>query len=223
VRYDVAHIVAGFGADVVVVSESWRADDGRGLLDPLTDAGFHVESVQLMHLRYRRERERNHEVVPSTGVWELAICSRFPIVARRELPIGRLKLDPAGARHALGCTVDLGDRTIEVVGLHTSSRVYLLAPVRHLIELRRQIAAGGTSPDVMAGDFNLWGPPVSAIFPGWQRAVRGRTYPSYRPHSQIDHIIVRERIAVVSGEVLAATPSDHRPIRARLRVEGQVT
>jgi hypothetical protein len=29
---------------------------------------------------------------------------------------------------------------------------------------------------------------------------------------------VRDGVEIVSGEVLAATPSDHRPVRARLRV-----
>jgi endonuclease/exonuclease/phosphatase family metal-dependent hydrolase len=53
---------------------------------------------------------------------------------------------------------------------------------------------------------------------GWDRPVRGRTYPSHRPHSQIDHVLVRGGIESIEGEVLAATPSDHRPVRARLRL-----
>jgi hypothetical protein len=32
----VARVVRGFDADVVVVLESWRGPDGRGLLDDLT-------------------------------------------------------------------------------------------------------------------------------------------------------------------------------------------
>ena len=47
----------------------------------------------------------------------------------------------------------------------------------------------------------------------------GASYPAHRPHSQIDHILVRDDMTVLSGEVLAETPSDHRPIRARLRLE----
>ena len=72
---------------------------------------------------------------------------------------------------------------------------------------------------MVAGDCNLWGPGVVSVFPGWRRAVRGRTYPAPRPHSQIDHVLVRDDVEIVSGEVLAATPSDHRPVRARLRAE----
>jgi endonuclease/exonuclease/phosphatase family metal-dependent hydrolase len=56
------------------------------------------------------------------------------------------------------------------------------------------------------------------LLPGWRRAVRGRTYPAHRPHSQIDHVLVRDDVSVQWGEVLAETPSDHRPVRARLRL-----
>jgi endonuclease/exonuclease/phosphatase family metal-dependent hydrolase len=48
--------------------------------------------------------------------------------------------------------------------------------------------------------------------------VRGATWPARFPHSQIDHIWVDDRLEVVSGEVGPATASDHRPVRARLRV-----
>jgi endonuclease/exonuclease/phosphatase family metal-dependent hydrolase len=71
---------------------------------------------------------------------------------------------------------------------------------------------------VLAGDFNFWGPGVAMVLPGWRRAVTGRTYPAHRPHSQIDHVLVNERIEVLRGEVLPANDSDHRPVRARLRV-----
>jgi endonuclease/exonuclease/phosphatase family metal-dependent hydrolase len=51
--------------------------------------------------------------------------------------------------------------------------------------------------------------------------VRGRTWPASRPHSQIDHILVRRRdgTEVVHAEVLPAVGSDHRPVRATLRVK----
>jgi endonuclease/exonuclease/phosphatase (EEP) superfamily protein YafD len=161
--------------------------------------------------------------VPRDGTWQLAVCSRFPVIAREDVPIGRVKADPAGARSALACTVAVGDQRVTIVGVHTSSKLWWLGPPKHMITLRRELARLAIEPDVIAGDFNFWGPVVSAMFPGWRRAVRGPTYPSNRPHSQIDHVLVRPHIDVVSGEVLSATPSDHRPIRARLRLGGRVT
>jgi endonuclease/exonuclease/phosphatase (EEP) superfamily protein YafD len=147
-------------------------------------------------------------------MWELAIATRFPVVARRTYPIGVIPADPPGARNALSLTLSIGGAPVEVIGLHTSSKVWKLAPVRHLMALRRQLPNGG--PQILAGDFNFWGPPVGMLMRGWQRPVRGRTYPAPRPHSQIDHILVRGGIRVLDGEVLGETPSDHRPVRARL-------
>ena len=206
----------GFDADVVVVPESWREPDGRGLLDDLTNDGYRVEIVEFTTMTISSRRSRHS--VPGEGMWELAVCSRLPVRARRVLPIGHIAGDPAGPRSALECSIDVGGVDVDVVGVHTSSRLWELAPVRHLRALRPQLPR----PDriaVIAGDCNLWGPPVEALLPGWHRAVRGRSYPGHRPHSQIDHVLVRDDVSVVWGEVLAANPSDHRPVRVRLRVD----
>lgn len=221
VRYDVAAVVESFDADVIVVPEAWRSDDGDGVLDPLADRGYRIEIVEMMPLALRRDR--NRDAVPADGIWELAVCSRFPVVERRSIPIGVVKTDPAGPRNALSCTLDVHGRRVEVVGLHTSSKVWKLAPVWHIRRLRSQLSPNGTGPMVIAGDFNFWGPPASALLPGFRRTVRGRTYPSHRPHSGIDHVMVHGDVEVVSAEVLPRTPSDHRPVRARLRMGSRVT
>jgi endonuclease/exonuclease/phosphatase (EEP) superfamily protein YafD len=87
----------------------------------------------------------------------------------------------------------------------------------HLAHLRGQLPRG-PEPTIVAGDFNLWGPPVVTILHGWRRTVRGRTYPAHRPHSQIDHILVNRAVRCVAAEVLPAYGSDHRAVRARLTV-----
>ena len=70
---------------------------------------------------------------------------------------------------------------------------------------------------------NTWGPLVRTFMPGWHRAVVGRTWPSWRPHSQIDHILVRGSLRSVSSAVLPHAGSDHRPVRAELEVGGTLT
>jgi endonuclease/exonuclease/phosphatase family metal-dependent hydrolase len=219
VRFDVARIIRRFDADLVVVAEAWRADDGRGLLEALTDDGYQVETVALMPLGLRHDR--NLDLVPREGVWELAVCSRFPVLERRTIPIGTVGTDPAGPRNALALLVDIGGIPVEIIGLHASSKVWRLAPVKHLLTLKKQLVQRG--PQILAGDFNFWGPPVGMMMPGWSRPVRGRTYPSRHPHSQIDHILVRGGIEAIDGEVLAETPSDHLPVRARLRLVSGVS
>jgi endonuclease/exonuclease/phosphatase family metal-dependent hydrolase len=75
-------------------------------------------------------------------------------------------------------------------------------------------------PDaVLVGDMNTWGPLVHVFIPGWRRAVVGRTWPTWRPHSQIDHILVRgAALRTRRGVVLPHAGSDHRPVRAELDV-----
>jgi endonuclease/exonuclease/phosphatase family metal-dependent hydrolase len=207
--------VRGFDSDVVVVLESWRRHDGVGILDELAGEGFRVETVDFSTLRISGRRARHAE--PGEGHVQVAICSRLPILARRELPIGRIRRDPYGERWSLLCTIDVDGTEVDIVAVHVSSLLWWLAPMRHLRALRPQLPSRERAV-VVAGDCNLWGPGVVRVLPGWRRAVLGRTYPAHRPHSQIDHILVRDDITVLSGEVLAATPSDHRPVRARLRV-----
>jgi endonuclease/exonuclease/phosphatase family metal-dependent hydrolase len=62
---------------------------------------------------------------------------------------------------------------------------------------------------------------VQSFLPGWRRTVRGRTWPAGRPHSQIDHILARaaDGTEALHGEVLPPLGSDHRAVRATLRVQ----
>jgi endonuclease/exonuclease/phosphatase family metal-dependent hydrolase len=207
--------VRGFDSDIVIVLESWHSLDGTGSLDELAAEGFFVETVDFSTLKISGRRARH--AVPGEGHVQVGVVSRLPIVARRDLPIGRINHDPYGTRSALLCTVDVEGAEVDVVATHVSSLLWRLAPVRHLQALRPQLPPS-PRPVVVAGDCNLWGPGVVRVLPGFRRAVLGRTYPAHRPHSQIDHILVRDDITVLSGEVLATTPSDHRPVRARLRV-----
>jgi len=91
---------------------------------------------------------------------------------------------------------------------------------RNWTELRRQLQTDARPDAVLAGDMNTWGPLVRLFMPGWRRAVTGATWPTWRPHSQIDHILVRGAVRPVSGAVLPHAGSDHRPVRAELEVRG---
>ena len=215
-RYDVVQVVQGFAADIVVIAEAWRSDDGVGILDPLVDDGYQIEYVKQMPLRLRNDMSGVRDAAPRQGMWEMAVCTRFPVLSRREISLDDRRKDLVYSRRALLVTVDVGGTPVEVIAIHTSSKVWRLAPVRHLLSAKRQLTNG--TAQVLAGDFNFWGPPVGALMSGWTRPVRGRTYPSHRPHSQIDHVLVRGGIETLAGEVLPANPSDHRPVRARLRL-----
>ena len=117
-------------------------------------------------------------------------------------------------RAAVVADITVDGTPLSVVGTHMSH--LHMGSHRHWLALRRLLATDARPDAVLSGDMNLWGPPVRAFLPEWHRAVKGRTWPAWHPHSQIDHILVRGALRVCSGEVLPAVGSDHRPVRAEL-------
>jgi endonuclease/exonuclease/phosphatase family metal-dependent hydrolase len=108
-------------------------------------------------------------------------------------------------------------KPLSVVGTHMSH--LLMGSHRHYAAMKDLLRTEARPDAALLGDMNLWGPPVRAFLPEWHRAVHGRTWPAWNPHSQIDHILVRGALRVVSGEVLPDAGSDHRPVRAVLAVD----
>ncbi len=152
----------------------------------------------------------------SPGRWGVAVLSRLPITGTEVIDLGRLARDRA-SRAALVVTVDAGV-PVTVVGTHMSHLTY--GAPGHFVRLARAVdAMAGARPAIVAGDMNLWGPPVGLFFPGWRRAVRAKTWPSWRPHSQVDHVLVRGPLSVLHADVLGSVGSDHRPVRVTLALE----
>ena len=146
------------------------------------------------------------------GALGIALLSRLPTAERDVVDLGRMGGDPV-RRVALQTRVGGDDGSLMVVGTHMS-HLGQGSPVQ-LRRLHRRLPP----PDLAAallGDMNLWGPPLSLMFPGWSRAVRGRTWPAWRPLFQIDHILVTRAVTVERAEVLGQAGSDHRPVRAEL-------
>ena len=120
-------------------------------------------------------------------------------------------------RAAIVVDVTVDGRPISVAGIHMSHLLY--GSPRHFAELRRRLRTEARPDAVLAGDMNSWGPLVRLFMRGWRRAVIGRSWPTWRPHSQIDHILVRGGgLRVVSGVVFPHSGSDHRPVRAEIEV-----
>jgi len=214
--YDLEAVLHGFDTDVIVLQESWTPDGGTAAVRRFADA----VGAQLFELRFGRARLEPWPHVPrgGDGVGDvgLAIVSRLPAELRGRLAVGTVPGDATPERGGLHVALDVGGRTVDVVGVHLSSRLPY-GPPTQLRRLRGQLP-DESRPAIVAGDFNFWGPGVTTFLPGWSRTVRGRTWPARRPHSQIDHILVRREVEVLEGEVLPAVGSDHRPVRARLRV-----
>lgn len=213
--FDVATRVLSYDADVYVLPEHFRDNSGVGLADPLRDAGYTTVELPFVQLSFGT---RPRAETPGEGWWELLVASRVPVLDHEVLPIGSVVHDRAGSRAAIRVGLDVRATRVDLVGIHTSSKLWWGGPAVHLRGLRQHLRTLHDGPALIAGDFNLWGPPVEALLPGWKRVVRGRTWPAPFPHSQIDHVLVNEHAFGLAGEVMERTPSDHRAIRARIGV-----
>jgi endonuclease/exonuclease/phosphatase family metal-dependent hydrolase len=212
-KFDLARALRDFDADVIVVPEAYRPDVGP---DPMAEAAADLGDLHEVAVGREVLDPWPHLVRrgPGTGTRTLAVITRLPARRVAELPVGNVVGDPAVDRAALHLELDVDGRAVQLVAVHLTSRLPHGPPLQ-LRNLRRQLPP---PPAVVAGDFNFWGPPVRALLPGWRRAVRGRTWPARAPHSQIDHVLVRGDVTVIAGEVLPAVGSDHRPVRAQLRL-----
>ena len=215
--YDVIAALSELEADVVVIQESWWPDGGEAAIYKVAanrGASVHeaifgrgaVDPYPHMTGRFTRD----------AGRFGIAVLSNLPSQLVDTLAVGRVPADPAVGRAALHVELDLDGSPVDLVALHLTSRLPYGPPIQ-LRRLRRLLPPPGR-PSILCGDFNFWGPPVQAMLPGWRRTVRGRTWPAHRPHSQIDHVLVRGDIELLAAEILDDVGSDHRPVRVRLRV-----
>jgi endonuclease/exonuclease/phosphatase family metal-dependent hydrolase len=149
------------------------------------------------------------------GSWGIAVLTRGGAVVEgsRTLHLPPLARDRV-QRAAIVVDITSEGLPMSVVGTHMS-HLHHGSP-RHYRALNALLRTEARPDAVLLGDMNLWGPPVRALLPGWHRAVKGRTWPAWNPHSQIDHILVRGAVRAGAASVLAAAGSDHRPVRAEL-------
>ena len=112
------------------------------------------------------------------GTVGLAVLSRFPAQMEGRLAIGMVAGDFTPERGGLHVLLDVDGTKVDLVGVHLTSRLPYGPPIQ-LRRLHPQLPPPGR-PAIVAGDCNFWGPGVQAFFPGWQRTVRGRTWPARR-------------------------------------------
>ena len=250
--YDPIAVCATFGADVLVLEESWTYDaDGPGsghaeriaaalgyqvvtcplasgrLAPPHPDAtarwlprmGFRAERralyVSSVSPLPARELASARYRTAQPGTWGIAVLTRGGLVVEgsQTLHLPSLQRDRV-RRAAIVVDVTVEGRPMSIVGTHMSHLQY--GSHRHYGTLNERLRTEARPDAVLLGDMNLWGPPVRAFLPDWHRAVKGRTWPAWNPHSQIDHILVRGDVQIGSASVLPAVGSDHRPVRAEL-------
>ena len=161
-----------------------------------------------------------HSTAPQAierGTWGIAVLTRLEVRATRTFYLGQLPTDPA-RRGVIVMELAPSPQaaSLHVIGTHLAHLSQ--GSPRHIAALRRAVHGLVAVPAVMAGDMNLWGPPLSLLLPGWSRAVVGRSWPTWSRWllAQTDHLLVSRALTATSGEVLAVPGSDHYPVRARV-------
>jgi endonuclease/exonuclease/phosphatase family metal-dependent hydrolase len=221
--FDVPEACEALGADVLVLQESWAPDAATAQHDAVAEAlGMDVvAAVPMVRMRWRHGHRpellaRGGDPADGgDGAWCLAVLSRLPATSVAVEPIWQLRLDPV-ARAAVLADLQNRTGTLSLVATHWA-HLEMGSPLQAWA--LRRLLPDPEQPAVLAADMNMWSWTLAAMVPRtWRRAVRGRTWPSPRPHSQIDHLLVTPGVEVTDGEVLDLVASDHRPVRARLRV-----
>jgi endonuclease/exonuclease/phosphatase family metal-dependent hydrolase len=217
--FDVVAACESIDADVLVLQESW-APDGRPAQHDDVAAALGMECVAVPMARAVMEPAPRIVGRPADrhmgdGDWSLALLSRKPIRTTQTTDLFHLPFDP-WARVILEAEIDVDGTNLTLAATHFS-HLEFGSPLQ--TRALRRILPPPDRPGALLGDMNMWGWTISAMAPaGWRRAVRGKTWPAHRPMHQIDHVLVTPDVEVVHGEALADFGSDHRPVRARLRL-----
>lgn len=176
------------------------------IVDPAPGVPRARRTVAALPARRRRARVER-------GTWELAVLHRPPATATKVVPLPQLSRDVAARQVAL-VELDTPGGRFTICGTHLA-HLGQGSPLQ--IRALGQILADVDGPSALLGDMNCFGLPLVAALPGWRRAVRGRSWPTWRPAVQPDHVLVNAAVRVISGTVVHVGGSDHYPVRAHLR------
>lgn len=177
--------------------------------------GIVLDAVRPIPEDHRRRLLDSAKFAP--GTWCMGIVTKLEVLDLEVLELLHLPKDRA--RRRLVCaTLRAGDTELRCFAIHGAHLSHgSLGQYRELVaDLDARLA--GDLPAVLGGDLNCWGFVARRVLRGWRQAVRGATWPSWRPHSQLDHLFVRGPVGVAESEVLKVTASDHRPVVAVLEV-----
>ena len=237
--YDLVGQCRALGADILVIQESFRPDDGGPSTAGIVAAELGYEVVEEVGLA----RAKLFDPVPTSSTrwapWPSQVrkALRLDGEGRRSrhgpaargfrrgqwgvAVLARVPVTDVGVirlgqlrrdparRVVVHCSTVLGGRTVQIFGTHMSH-------ITHGSRAQyRELSGHLPHPDhaaVLTGDMNLWGPPVNSYFPAWRRAVVGRTWPTRHPHSQLDHVLITPALSVVAARVADRSGSDHRPV-----------
>lgn len=181
----------------------------------------HLSGEHGLYFREHRTlsaRQRAHRAVHPVepGDWGLSLLTRLPVLDVHAEPLERLPRERVG-RALIVATLELDGRAFHVIALHGA---HLSHGSYRQYRRVREVVAGldPATPIILGGDFNSWRPLLRLFLPRWRSLVRARTWPAYRPHSQIDHLLARGPWRA-SGGGARDGGSDHRALWADVTLD----
>ncbi|WP_313886287.1 endonuclease/exonuclease/phosphatase family protein [Amycolatopsis viridis] len=152
----------------------------------------------------------------------VAVLSRYPVIAARNLEITRLSTVTPGAPPAPA--PGFAEVTVAAPGgplrVYTTHLDYRADPAVRRAQIADMLAVldARPGPEILTGDFNAE-PAAPELAPLWTRLAdadpHGGTYPAAEPLKRIDFVTASQPLTVRDARTIASTASDHRPVIAR--------
>lgn len=191
-------------ADVLILQEAWwYGEDNSDLAETVAAAlggELHRYTSPTPMRRYPAQ-------------WTVAIISTLP--ARR---IDDVEIPSMFGRERRMPRIQLTQHDVVIAGAHLDGIHAVRTRPDLWLKQRRAFRKHASENDIIAGDLNMWSPIVNRDARPLRNAITGATWPAQRPHSQIDHILVSDRLDVIDSNVADNCGSDHLAVSATLRL-----
>jgi endonuclease/exonuclease/phosphatase family metal-dependent hydrolase len=177
--------------------------------------GILLDDVRPLTPEHRRQLEADPG--RETGEWCMGFVSRLEVLEVATVELRHLHRDRA-RRLLVSATLRHESGPVRCFTLHGAHLSHgSIGQYRELTRYLDKLLADADRV-VLGGDLNCWGLVMRQVLRDWRQVARGATWPSWRPHSQLDHLFVRGDLDAEEGHVVDARGSDHRPVVATLTV-----
>lgn len=211
----IARLITNAGADLVGLQEVDRGCERTQKRD------LPAELAKLTGMHVHFEKNIDYQ----GGEYGNAVLTKFPIKSAKNTHFEMLR--PGEQRGVLQLVLDVRGRDVLFLNTHLNYGADDAERLSNARELKQMVAAAGTMPVILCGDFNAR--PESRtieefatfLTDAWTLAGTGNGYtiPVTKPARRIDYIwISKESIVPQKLEVLHSEASDHLPIVAALRL-----
>ena len=218
--YDVAAAIADLDATVICLQEDWvQADGARSASPDLVTSAARAYGRPLHRAEMCAKTRHPVPGVPADdgpGRLYISVLTALPVTAHEVIALGHGPGD-SFPRVAQVLTLQTpGGAVLRLVNTHLT---FSVASPLQLWRLWRRLRTDPV-PTVIAGDLNMPAL-VARRYAGLTGLVSGPTYPADVPVLQLDHILASHGVGPGRGAVLPPAGSDHRPVRARFRLESR--